>query len=60
MKFVVSGGSGLIGSKLVNKLHQLGDAEVVRRFAQTHYEGAFNEIVNSYGDRIFRTASHLY
>ena len=58
MKFVVLGYSGLIRSNPVNKFHQLGDAEVVRRFAQAHDEEAFTEIVNSYGYRIFRTASH--
>jgi len=58
MKFVVFGDGGLIGSKLVNKFHHLGDAEVIHRFAQTHDEGAFNEAANSYGDRIYRTAPH--
>ena len=39
MKIVVIGGTGLIGSKLVNKLRQLGDPEVVLRFAKLTMKG---------------------
>lgn len=60
------------GNKLLTKLDKrpaknngkqdfkrLGDAEVVRRYVETHDEEAFNEVVNRYGEKIFRTALRI-
>ena len=38
---------------------RLSDTEVVRLYVETQEEGAFNEVVNRYGEKIFRTALRI-
>src|ERR1700752_1430564 len=35
------------------------DEELVRRFVENHNEEAFGEIVNRYGDKVYRTALRI-
>ena len=38
---------------------ELSDEKLVRSFVETHNEGAFSELVNRYGDKIYRTALRI-
>jgi RNA polymerase sigma-70 factor, ECF subfamily len=40
-------------------LKGFSDEELVRSFVEDHDEGTFNEIVNRYGDKIYRTALRI-
>jgi RNA polymerase sigma-70 factor (ECF subfamily) len=48
-----SSGNGILNHK------ELSDEKLVRSFVETHNEEAFNEIVNRYGDKVYRTALRI-
>src|SRR5712692_3716669 len=48
-----SNGNGILNHK------ELSDEELVRSFLETQDEESFNEIVNRYGDKIYRLALRI-
>lgn len=48
-----SGGNGVLNHKV------LSDEVLVKSFVETHNEEAFSEIVNRYGDKVYRTALRI-